>query len=282
MATINLNQVNEYIKNYYDQIQLSALDELHTKQVKEWFKENLSAIGRYGHRDFERFGSLKSNSGRLARQDGWVALTEEVPNEEHLTYGTGALYIHGEMEIPKVGDKIEGDEFGETEHIYEDTVRPKHFVASGSDRGISYGDQGENGAVDPRQPGGFVWRIEEESRPSGDGSNRWMYESITDAVGGDRIEEKTATPSADAETPTKFNDEDVYHLDNERNNFPFVIIQSAQPQSIKDFLEEWQGDKGMYDDELPALAQNAYPPSTGIKVTDVDAIIDYISPLEEK
>ena len=107
MATINLRQLNDYIKNYYDQIQISDLDTLHTAAVQEWFKENLSVIGRYGHRDFERFGLLKSNSGRLGRQDGWVSLTEEVPHQNHLTYGTGALYIHGEMEIPKVSDKID-------------------------------------------------------------------------------------------------------------------------------------------------------------------------------
>ena len=41
MATINLRQLNDYIKNYYDQIQISDLDTLHTAAVREWFKENL-------------------------------------------------------------------------------------------------------------------------------------------------------------------------------------------------------------------------------------------------
>ena len=286
MASINLNRVNEYINNYYDQIQLGDLDKLHTDQVKEWFKENLSVIGRYGHRDFERFGRLKSNDGNVGRQDGWVALSEEVPSLDQLTFGTGVLYIHGEMETPD-GDKIENDEYNHvdksgTHHIYEDTTKPKRFLSSGSENGVSYGDQGENGAADPRQPGGFVWKFEEEDRPSGDGDDQWRYESITDCVGGDRIEEKTATPEAEKETPAVFNDEDVYHLDNERNNYPFVIVQSAQPQSIKDFLEEnMQGKNGMYDDELPSLAQSSYPPTKGIKV-DVDAIVEYISPLEDK
>ena len=295
MATINLNQLNQYIKNYYDQIQLNDLQSLHTNAVKAWFKENLSSVGRYGHRDFERFGSLKSNlndASHQGRQDGWVSLTEEVPSIDNLTFGTGALYIHGEMEIPKdhpkKGDKIKGDEYhhttkdGKTPHIFESTVRPQRFVASGTDRGISYGDQGENGGVDPRQPGGFVWRIEREDRPTGDKDNRWLYESITDAVGGDRLEELHETPKGDDQTPTNFNDDKVYNLDNERNHFPFVIINSAQAKSVENFLKGWQGDTGMYDSDLPALAKSSYPPrkNNGINVTDVDAIVDYISPVD--
>ena len=254
-------------------------------------KKIFSVIGRYGHRDFERFGSLKSNLNdetHQGRQDGWVSLTEEVPHQNHLTYGTGVLYIHGEMEIPKKGDKIQGDEYrhssknDKTHHIYEDTVRPEHFVASGSDRGVQYGDQGENGNINPNQPGGFVWKFEREDRPSGDGSNQWRYESITDAVGGDRLESQNEEPAGDKKTPTTFNDDKVYNLDNERNHFPFVIIQSAQAQSIKDFLTDWNGNNGMYDRELPTLSKGSYPPrkNNGIKITDVDAIVDYISPLD--
>ena len=108
MAVINLSEINQYIKNLFDRINLRDLEAHHADRIRKWFVNNLSNVGRYAVRDFERFGNLASlgkpyNDNRgshFDRSDGWVSLTEEVPDIDHLTYGTGMLYVHGEMELP--------------------------------------------------------------------------------------------------------------------------------------------------------------------------------------
>ena len=42
MATVNLGQLNQYVKNYYDQIGLPDLEAHHAERIRDWFKENLS------------------------------------------------------------------------------------------------------------------------------------------------------------------------------------------------------------------------------------------------
>ena len=126
MTSVNLQELNEYIFNMQNQVGTAD----GSTAVKQYLIDNLSNVGRYAHRDFERFGNYVSQEGdadHFDRQDGWVSLTEEVPSIDHLTYGTGVLYIHGEMEIPPYeddpGDNIFGDEFyhvdktGGTKHI---------------------------------------------------------------------------------------------------------------------------------------------------------------------
>ena len=291
MASINLQELNQYIKNYYDKVGLSELEEHHAARIREWFKENLSTIGTYAHRDFARFGTLESKNeddDHFGRADGWVALTEEVPDVDHLTYGTGVLYIHGEMEIPKgkykiaqEKDHIFGDEFyhvdktGATKHIYQDLINPERFIDWNDDRG----DKGAKV--------GYVWDFVEEDHLGTIGDGRWLYETITDAVGGVWLEEKLAAPSGNGATPTEFNDEEVYNIDNDRHHFPWVVINSAKIKSIKDFLDEWEGKNGMYDEELPQLAKDVgtYPPLVqgGIKFVKAgkDGILDYLSPIDE-
>ena len=291
MASINLQELNQYIKNYYDKVGLSELEEHHAARIREWFKENLSTIGTYAHRDFARFGNLKSENeddDHFGRADGWVALTEEVPDVDHLTYGTGVLYIHGEMEIPKgkykiaqEKDHIFGDEFyhvdktGATKHIYQDLINPERFIDWNDDRG----DKGAKV--------GYVWDFVEEDHLGTIGDGRWLYETITDAVGGVWLEEKLAAPSGNGATPTVFNDEEVYNIDNDRHHFPWVVINSAKIKSIKDFLDEWEGKNGMYDEELPQLAKDvgSYPPLVqgGIKYVKAgkDGILDFLSPIDE-
>ena len=64
-----------------------------------------------------------------------------------------------------------------------------------------------------------------------------------------------------------------------------MVINSTRPASVKTFLEEWEGKNGMYDEELPELAKDTYPPKKheGIKYVKggITAILDFISPLEE-
>jgi hypothetical protein len=291
MSTINLNELNQFVKNYYDQIGLSDLEAHHAGRIREWFKDNLSLIGVYAHRDAGRFGNFKSENeddDHFGRADGWVSLTEEVPDIDHLTYGTGVLYVHGEMEIPSnedgiavPKDNIFGDEFyhvdktGATKHIYQDLINPERFIDWNDDRG----DKGAKV--------GYVWDFVEEDHTGTIGDGRWLYETITDTVGGVFFEEKLAAPSGNGETPTVFNDDEVYNVDNDRHHFPWVVINSAKIKSIKDFLDEWEGKNGMYDEELPQLAKDVgtYPPHVqgGIKYVKAgkDGILDFLSPIDE-
>ena len=302
MTTVNQQELNNFIFNYYENV--GTLDG--DTRRKQWLIENLSNVGRYAFRDFERFGNYVSQEGdadHFDRQDGWVSLTEEVPNIDHLTYGTGVLYIHGEMEIPPYedhpGDNIFGDEFyhvdktGGTKHIYEDVVNPERFMdwqSSSSSLVSSYVTHVQSRARDHGDGGkyaGYVWEWQQETHTGTIGDGRWLYETITDAVGGEFVEEFQAIDEPytnEEDTPIHYDDK-IYNLDNERNHFPYVVINSTRPASIKTFLEEWEGKNGMYDEELPELAKDTYPPKKheGIKYVKggITAILDFISPLEE-
>lgn len=310
MATINLSELNQFVKNYYDQIGLPDLEAHHAERIREWFKENLSLIGTYGHRDFARFGNFISeneDNDHFGRADGWVSLSEEVPDVDHLTYGTGILYIHGEMEIPEnedglatPKDNIFGDEFyhvdkdGGTKHIYEDVTDPDRFIDWGTSSAslrATYAilpaiQTAVNSRGDRGELAGYVWEDETETHTGTEGDGRWLYQSITDAAGGIYLEEVLGDPSGDGATPTVFNDEEVYNIDNDRHHFPWIVINSPAPVSVKAFLEEyWTGQNGMYDSDLPELAKPSYPPLKygGIKYvkSGVDGILDYISPIDE-
>ena len=306
MTTVNQQELNNFIFNFYGDVGTLGGDE----SRKQWLIENLSNVGRYAFRDFERFGNYISQEGdddHFDRQDGWVSLTEEVPNIDHLTYGTGFLYIHGEMEIPPYedhpGDNIFGDEFyhvdksGGTKHIYDEVVDPERFIdweetssSTKNDYDLAYKLAGY---VDDRGEGpegkytGYTWEWKKETHTGTIGDGRWLYETITDAVGGEFVEEfqAEAEPTTNEEEPPIHYDEKIYNIDNERNHFPYIVVNSARPISIKSFLEEWEGKNGMYDEELPKLAKGSYPPKKhdGIKYVKggIDGILDFISPLEE-
>lgn len=317
MTSVNLQELNNFIHNMYNDVGVNE-KEGPGASIQQYLIDNLSNIGRYSHRDFERFGNYVSQEGdddHFDRQDGWVALTEEVPSIDHLTYGTGILYIHGEMEIPPYeddpGDNIFGDEFyhvdktGGTKHIYDDVVNPERFIDWGdasSDnkatynvilRSLFFGSpvdaQGPTGPElgDQGEIWGYVHEFREEDHTGTIGDGRWLYETITDAVGGEFVEEFQAIdePYTNEETPPIHYDEKIYNIDNERNHFPYVVINSTRPASVKSFLEEWEGKNGMYDEELPELAKSSYPPKKhdGIKYVKggITAILDFISPLEE-
>jgi len=308
MTTVNQQELTNFIFNFYNDV--GTLDGDTSR--KQWMIENLSNVGRYAFRDFERFGNYVSQEGdadHFDRQDGWVSLTEEVPNIDHLTYGTGVLYIHGEMEIPPYedhpGDNIFGDEFyhvdktGGEKHIYDDVVNPERFIDWNGPSSSLTNDYKtalkveEGGMPSSRGDGGerfgYIWEFREEDHTGTIGDGRWLYETITDAVGGEFIEEFQAEtePTTNEEEPPIHYDEKIYNLDNERNHFPYIVINSARPISIKSFLQEWEGKNGMYDEKLPELAEKhgTYPPvkHDGIKYVKggMDAILDFISPLEE-
>ena len=307
MSSINLQELNQYIKNYYDTVGLSELEEHHAGRIREWFKENLSLIGTYGHLDFARFGTFKSageDNDHFGRADGWVSLTEEVSDLDQLTYGTGVLYIHGEMEIPpgdfaiaSEKDHIFGDEFyhvdksGGTKHIYQDLINPERFIdwdPSSEELKSTYTTEFSSDADKQGDRGGhvgYVWEFREEEHYGTTGDGRWLYETISDVVGGKYWEEKVAAPEGNGETPTEFNDSDVYNLDNDRHHFPWIVVNSAKIASVKEFLEEWEGKNGMYDEELPELAEGTYPPKKhgGIKYVKAgkDGILDFLSPIDE-
>ena len=305
MTTVNQQELTNFIFNFYNDVGTLGGD----TSRKQWMIENLSNVGRYAFRDFERFGNYVSQEGdadHFDRQDGWVSLTEEVPNIDHLTYGTGVLYIHGEMEIPPYedypGDNIFGDEFyhvdksGGTKHIYDNYVSPQHFKdweISSAELIASYATRAQPTSItrgDGGRISGYVWEFDEELLPLNTGTigdGRWLYETITDAVGGEFVEEfqAEAEPTTNEEEPPIHYDEKIYNVDNERNHFPYIVINSARPISIKSFLQDWEGKNGMYDEELPKLAKGSYPPKKhkGIKYVKggIDAILDFISPLEE-
>lgn len=331
MARINLSEVNQYIKNFLDRIGLRDLEAFHADRIKQWLVENLSNIGRYGVRDFERFGSLNShgsskNDGRLVhkdRADGWVSLTEEVPDIDHLTYGTGMLYIHGEMEMPlwweaqggQAGDHMYEDEFhhvdekGDEKFLYERVTGETYTfwyepeLASRTPPSTPYGtapDWGE--PVTDSWKYGYLWDDEPTVPPmilngtykpvDGKVATKsdpiaWFYDTVTWTIGGIHVQELQEEDAIIDGFPGIPNDPDIYHLDNERNHYPWRIVNSATPKSIKFLLDEVlvEGTNGMYDDTLPAMATEigTYPPIKGLTyVKDgKEGILNFISPVDE-
>jgi len=298
MPYVSHQELNQFIKNMRGDIGLREREAHHAAFVREWFIGNLSNIGRYAHRDFERFGSLVDIEGSADhhdRQDGWVGVTHEVPHIDHLTYGTGITYIEGEMEIPyyedHAGDNIRGDEFyhttkGGVEHIWEPALDRWHWLPDPGD----LGPMGQSLA--PGKDAGYKWMWEDVPP---DIPEYW-YQWITENVGGEYITPKIGVePFGTKTTPTEFNDADLYHVDTDRNHYPWVVVQSSQPLSMKRFLESWTDDLGMYpgaglspfDGLLPELAYLAgtYPPVVWNGITyvkgGVKGILDFISPVND-
>ena len=316
MAKINLSELNQYIKNLYARIGLRQLEEIHAERVKQWLIENLSNIGRYAVRDFERTGTLNSlgkpyNDGRpvhVDRTDGWVSLTEEVPDIDHLTYGTGMLYVHGELEFPLYwqeqggipGDHMYEDEFhhvnysGTQKFIFQRTTGDTYSfwyepISRTPPAGASgWGDQGwefgylwdENPTLTPQITNG-TFKGKDGFVPLYSDTVAWFYDTITYSISGIQVKEKIGTP-ADGD-----NDGDIYHLDNERNHYPWRIVNGATAKSVRYMLDEILVEKtnGMYDDTLPAIVTEVgtYPPIKGLRyVKDgKEGIVNFISPINE-
>lgn len=269
MAKIKLSAVNEYVRSIYNQVDLSGLVNTHAATIRAWFIANMSKIGRYSNRDFERFGNLYSTNSadknQQGRQDGWVSVTEEVPDVDQLTYGTGILYIHGEMEVPGKGAAVQNDSYRQCDA----SGGVEHFevVVSSSDGAFTGSDESPIA--------GFSWNW--ETVPS----ETYTYSKIIQNVAGINVSNSTEKPSATSTTPAVFNDDAVYHLDNERNNYPLIIINSSAPESINRLLSNnIDRKRGMYDGSLPSISKGSFPPKNGISV-DADnrkIILDFISP----
>ena len=294
MSLINNAELNQYIKNMQDHVQLPQLEASHAGYVRKWFEDNLSNIGRYSHRDFERFGNLKQTHSaeyQQKRQDGWQALTEEVPHIDHLTYGTGILYIQGPMEIPLYEDNpkecMKGDDFyhvgkGGTQYFKKPTEEYKHWLEI-EDGGPMGPNNLDVNAI--KTQSGYRWEFKLEQDDEGDKDGNWNWKTMVQSVGGEDPEEADkigVDPSATKELPPKFNDDKLYNVERERDHFPWVVVNSAQNESIKTLLNEtFMGKNGMYDEEIPELATGAYEPKNNISFNNgVRAILDFVSPAE--
>lgn len=274
--TTETTRANVNIANLFSAENVEGLEISHAGRIRANFRNNLSNIGRYGHKDFERFGNLTPQDPKnLGRQDGWVSLTEEVPHINHLTYGTGTLYVHGEMEIPPYEDDAGAPMIGSnfnatlkdgTQTITADYKTPYSVKSSGDD-------------VDS----GYQWGWEVGQTPNE--GEVWQWRHMVSQAGGIPV----PLPNSTA-TPTGNNDSEIYVLNNERNNFPWVIINSGAPSSIKTLLNSLTTKNGMSDGVLPSFATQpasgdvSFPPAVneGIsyKVGGIDAIVDFTSPLD--
>jgi len=289
MALVNLKEVNSYVQNLLDRVSIRELTTDHAERIREWFVSNMSNIGRYAHGNQEKFGSRNpsdTDDNIQGRQDGWQSVTEEVPHLDHITYGTGILYINGEMEVPRneenSGNHIQNDEFC---HV-DKTGEVHHFEVNVSSAKGDFTETQDGSDVTE----GYAWNFP-SSTPSGEeGSGKWRYDSIiagTVNIALPSYNSEWSAGTASTHVPgirTTFNDAEVYHLDNERNHYPYIIVNSGQPASINTLLETLQGQNGMYDDELPAIAStDTYPPSSLIEITEAGAaaIMDFISPINE-
>ena len=292
MSDPKLPAINSFVSNLYDQLNVGELKGGAAAAIRAWFIDNMSNIGRWSNRDFERFGRLEGRvSGSQGRQDGWVSMTEEVPDTDHITYGTGVLYIHGEMEMPKDGTAITNSCFRNADRRGNELIKTSAYSASGAysnKEGPIEVDADAPNIGAPPTPPGFNW----EFSTSGAGG-QVDYAEIIKSVSGieTRMYKGNAKydahlenrPNAEFGTPAVFNDDKVYEIDNERHNFPLIIVNSAQPASIEQMLnDQFNQQNGMYDDEVPALVDGSWPPSRKMQVSagQIKSILDYISPLE--
>ena len=293
--TTQTNRSNINIANLFSAENVDGLETSHAGRIQANFRNNLSNIGRYGHKDFERFGNLTPQDPKnLGRQDGWVSLTEEVPHINHLTYGTGTLYVHGEMEIPpyedNAGAQIIGSNFNATladgtQTFQDGYILPYSIKPSDMPDGNPVGWEPEDDANT-----GYAWEWYNSNDPpneEGPGyKGLWWWSHFVKEAGGI----PTSPDRKSNITPTGDNDAEVYVLNNERNNFPWVIINSASPASVKTLLNTLKGSNGMFDGILPQFARNPqymspiFPPvvNNGISYEDggISAIADFISPLD--
>ena len=205
----NMVQANKSVANLYKASDLDGLDASHAKRIRKYFEDNLSNVGRYSLKDYERFGNLVPQSPMgVARQDGWVALTEEVPHINHLSFGTGILYIQGEMEIPSYEkpdggkDLIKGDEFNAVsksneQHFKDPYVRP-YFLPS------SYLDSVSTGVY-------WEWLATDSTATGGNDGTDWYYNAMIFEVGGVELPAENVILTE----PTGENDAEIYYLNNE-------------------------------------------------------------------
>lgn len=291
MALVNLKEINQYVANLLDQVNIREVAAAHSEIVKNWFVSNMSNIGRYAHGNQEKFGTrnpTEDDNNIQGRQDGWQSVTEEVPHLDHITYGTGILYISGEMEVPR-HEENSGTHIQNAQFCHVDKTGEVHHFEVDVDANVK-------GAFTETADGsdatvGYTWNFPTETPTGDDESGKWRYQSIIDGVVNINFasyNKEWAPGTESTHIPgirTRFNDAEVYQLDNERNHFPYIIVNSGQPASVSTLLQSLQGQNGMHDNALPDIAglKGTYPPVNRIEISNdgAEAIIDYISPINE-
>ena len=108
----------------------------------------------------------------------------------------------------------------------------------------------------------------------------WYYDTVTWGLAGIHVEEKQS------ETPTGDNDQQIYHLDNERSHFPYRVVNAATPKSVVEMLDMFDdNENGIYDGEPPQMAKDigTWPPLNGIKFVKQgkEGLANFISPIED-
>ena len=291
MAKVNFPQLNSYVKSLFNQVNIDQLTGAHASVIRAWFIANMTKIGRFSNRDFERFGNLKTEypSQKQGRQDGWVALTEEVPEIESVAYGTGALYIHGEMEVPGTKKGIQNDCFRQCapdgsplylRRSYETDLQKGSFSSYDSISAKAIEDTTADFSK------GFEWEFAEIPEVT---TNRgFTYETVMRSVSGFLMVDREAREPkvTNTTTPSTFNDSQVYESQprGERHNYPWVIINSSSPESVDRLLKGvFARTNGMYDKQLPAGFTGDFGPRKKVTCSESDrkAILNFISPTIE-
>ena len=144
MATVNLQELNGCHCTICTATSV-LLDAGRRWSISQWLIDNLGDTGRYGYRDYERFGNRISQEGdddHFDRQDGWTSLTEEVPNISsilHTVLVSSTSTVRWRFPTTKIlpRDHIFGDEFyhvdktGATKHIYDQCCLSKKISYPG-------------------------------------------------------------------------------------------------------------------------------------------------------
>lgn len=305
MLKVKLSEVNTFVSNLYEQVDVKDLTASAANAIRFWFLSNMTNIGRYSNRDFERFGRLNGSSGgasrKQGRQDGWVSVTEEVTEIDHITYGTGILYIHGEMQIPTRDVTIKNGCFRNcdadgVEQIYDEEPNSStgSFKAIRGSHELPVLEEGE--FYDPDDlpdPTGVTWEFIKRTSKRKDGMI--PYRDIIKSVSGvdtptsitkygETPEYSVTRPQAYSGVTATFNDSTVYDKANERHHFPLIIINSAQTKSIDTMLDQtFNNENGMYDGRLPRITSRRgnfeVKNDMQVSATSKQRILDYISPL---
>jgi len=307
MAKVQFEKVNTFVKTLFSRTDAGNLENSHSGRIRAWFIANMSKIGRYAHRDFERFGNARPNNlnKHQGRQDGWVSLTEEVPDPNHTTYGTGVLYIHGELDLPE-GNPIDNDCFhplypNGREIGGSNGNKPNVSGKLGAEvtgRFIRPADGTFSHEVDPTDEdsrSGYPWEFTIEEPPY---YGYVPYAQVLESVSGIEMKRQNPAggggkynihggyrpspiPTATATTPAVFNDARLYELDNERNNYPMLIINSAAPESVDRLLaQRINGQNGMYDGKVPEMVRTSdMTIKMKVDTNGRKMILDHISPV---
>jgi len=257
---MNINELNDNITSLWDAADLQKLIDVNSSAVRQWLFDNLSYSGRYSYLDGERFGDTASQVGKnFDFQDGWKSLTEEIDDVEGFTFGTGILYIDGELEINKE-DVIDGDCYA--------TVDINGVELVGQVTALSYNQTTTE--TDGGWPSGFTWNLSSVSGSSSTSPPALPISVINKQIGG--VEAKEVQPPA---VHSDFGAK--YYLQEERNAFPWIAVINDSPKSISSFLSDWSGDTAPFGSK--PISNSDYRGYEGI-APKTEKILKHFSPIE--